>query len=100
MAIISVKKGFLFLHVVWHSLKKLHGAASQQAHQCGSITFLAGKESELVQDVEPYQLDIVGLKSLPCIGSGTRLLESGWSFLELPKVRVARQLWGYSQVLG
>lgn len=39
MTVISVEKGLLFLHVVWHSLEKLHGAASQQAHECGSITF-------------------------------------------------------------
>lgn len=82
MTVISVKKGLLFLHVARHSVKKLHGATSQQAHQCGSIMFLAGKESELLQDVEPYWLDIVGLTSPPCIGSGTRLLESNWSFSE------------------
>uniref|UniRef100_A0A8C6LTH4 Endonuclease/exonuclease/phosphatase domain-containing protein n=1 Tax=Nothobranchius furzeri TaxID=105023 RepID=A0A8C6LTH4_NOTFU len=44
-----------------------------------SVTSLAGKEQELVAEVERYRLDIVGLTSTHCIGSGTRDLERGWT---------------------
>ena len=41
---------------------------------------LAGrKEPELVCEVERYQLVIVGLTSTNSIGSGTKLLEKGWT---------------------
>jgi len=38
-----------------------------------------GKEPELVREVEQYQLDIVGLTSTHSAGSGTKLLEKGWT---------------------
>ena len=44
-----------------------------------NVTSLAGKEPELVREVERYQLDMVGLTSLHGIGSGTKLLERGWT---------------------
>uniref|UniRef100_A0A8C6P0R9 Endonuclease/exonuclease/phosphatase domain-containing protein n=1 Tax=Nothobranchius furzeri TaxID=105023 RepID=A0A8C6P0R9_NOTFU len=44
-----------------------------------NVTSLAGKEPELVAEVERYRLDIVGLTSTHCIGSGTRDLERGWT---------------------
>lgn len=36
-------------------------------------------EQEPVQEVEWNQLDIVGLTSTHCSGSGTRFLERGWT---------------------
>ena len=44
-----------------------------------NITSLAGKEPELVREVERYQLDMVGLTSTHSTGSGTKLLERGWT---------------------
>ncbi|XP_037550102.1 cadherin-8 [Nematolebias whitei] len=38
-----------------------------------------GKEPEIVHEVEMYQLDIVGLTYMYCMGSGTNLLERGWT---------------------
>ena len=43
------------------------------------VTSLAGKKPELVREEERYQLDIVGLTSTHSTGSGTKLLERGWS---------------------
>uniref|UniRef100_A0A8C6K918 Endonuclease/exonuclease/phosphatase domain-containing protein n=1 Tax=Nothobranchius furzeri TaxID=105023 RepID=A0A8C6K918_NOTFU len=44
-----------------------------------NITSLAGKEQELVAEVQRYRLDIVGLTSTHSIGSGTQVLERGWT---------------------
>ena len=44
-----------------------------------NVTSLAGKEPELVREVERYQLDMVGLTSTHSTGSGTKLLERGWT---------------------
>ncbi|KAI3355458.1 hypothetical protein L3Q82_018295, partial [Scortum barcoo] len=38
-----------------------------------------GKEPELVREVERYRLEIVGLTSTHSLGSGTQLLERGWT---------------------
>ena len=48
---------------------------------CGTwnVTSLVGKELELVEEVERFRLDIVGLTSTHSIGSGTQVLERGWS---------------------
>lgn len=62
-----------------------------------NITSLAGKEAELVQGVERYQLNIAGLTSTHCSGSGFRLLQRGWT-PELSPVRGTGRMWGYSQV--
>jgi len=43
-----------------------------------NVTLLVGKKPELVCEVEWYQLEIVGLISTHCIGSGTKLLDRGW----------------------
>uniref|UniRef100_A0A3B5B7Z8 Ig-like domain-containing protein n=1 Tax=Stegastes partitus TaxID=144197 RepID=A0A3B5B7Z8_9TELE len=43
-----------------------------------NVTLMGEKESELVWEVERYQLDIVGLTSTHSLGSGTQLLERGW----------------------
>ncbi|KAK3571606.1 hypothetical protein QTP86_015341 [Hemibagrus guttatus] len=44
-----------------------------------NVTSLGGKEPELVREVERYQLEIVGLASMHSLGSGTQLLERGWT---------------------
>ena len=38
-----------------------------------------GKEPELVREAERYRLEIVGLTSTHSSGSGTSLLERGWT---------------------
>ena len=45
-----------------------------------NVTSLMGKELELVQEVERYQLDIVGVTSMHIWGSGTSFFERGWAF--------------------
>ncbi|KAK3538840.1 hypothetical protein QTP86_015967 [Hemibagrus guttatus] len=44
-----------------------------------NVTSLGGKEPELVREVERYRLEIVGLASTHSLGSGTQLLERGWT---------------------
>ena len=44
-----------------------------------NVTSLGGKEPELVREVERYWLDLVGLASMHSIGSGSKLLERGWT---------------------
>ena len=46
-----------------------------------TVTSLVGKEPELLCEVERYRLDIVGFTSTCSMGSGTNLLESGWTLL-------------------
>jgi len=67
-----------------------------------NVTSLVGKEPELVREVEQYQLDMVGLTSMHSTGSGTKLLERGWtlSFSRVAQGVSARRVWGYSQVSG
>ncbi|KAI3365932.1 hypothetical protein L3Q82_009701 [Scortum barcoo] len=54
-----------------------------------NVTSLGGKEPELVREVERYRLEIVRLTSTHSLGSGTQLLERGWTLppllLELPR---------------
>ncbi|KAI3369110.1 hypothetical protein L3Q82_026075, partial [Scortum barcoo] len=45
----------------------------------GMSPALGGKEPELVREVERYRLEIVGLTSTHSLGSGTQLLERGWT---------------------
>ncbi|TWW73491.1 hypothetical protein D4764_15G0008850 [Takifugu flavidus] len=44
-----------------------------------NIISLAGKELELVGDVEHYRLDMVGLTSTHSVGSGTQVFEVSWT---------------------
>ena len=44
-----------------------------------NVTSLVGKEPELVREVEKFWLDIVSLTSTHSKGSGTSLLERGWT---------------------
>ncbi|KAI3365242.1 hypothetical protein L3Q82_010334 [Scortum barcoo] len=43
------------------------------------VTSLVGKELELVEEVERFPLDIVGLTSTDSASSGTKILERGWT---------------------
>ncbi|KAK3528665.1 hypothetical protein QTP70_007204 [Hemibagrus guttatus] len=64
-----------------------HGRGPQQpkpwtknlAFGTWNVTSLGGKEPELVREVERYRLEIVGLASTHSLGSGTQLLERGWT---------------------
>ncbi|XDV39761.1 hypothetical protein PO909_008951 [Leuciscus waleckii] len=52
-----------------------------------NVTYLAGKEPEIVREVQRFRLEIVGITSTHGLGSGTTLLERGWTLyhiLELP----------------
>ncbi len=40
---------------------------------------LGGKETEIVREVERFRLEIVGITSTHGLGSGTTLLERGWT---------------------
>ncbi len=44
-----------------------------------NVTSLAGKEPEIVREVERFRLEIVGITSTHGWGSGTTLLERGWT---------------------
>jgi len=44
-----------------------------------SHTFLGGKEPKIVCEVERFRLEIVGITSMHGLGSGTTLLERGWT---------------------
>ncbi|KAK3529892.1 hypothetical protein QTP86_007210 [Hemibagrus guttatus] len=64
-----------------------HGRGAQQpkpwtknlAFGTWNVTSLGGKAPELVREVERYRLEIVGLASTHSLGSGTQLLERGWT---------------------
>ncbi|KAK3506799.1 hypothetical protein QTP70_028368, partial [Hemibagrus guttatus] len=55
------------------TLDKESGFWDMECHLTG------GKEPKLVREVERYWLEIVGLASMHSLGSGTQLLERGWS---------------------
>ncbi|TWW62565.1 hypothetical protein D4764_04G0012120 [Takifugu flavidus] len=59
----------------WRSDPRLH----KLALGTWNVTSLVGKEPELVCEVEKFRLDIVGLTSTHNKGSGTSLLERGWT---------------------
>ncbi|TWW53253.1 hypothetical protein D4764_0018200 [Takifugu flavidus] len=59
----------------WRSDSRLH----KLALGTWNVTSLVGKEPELVREVEKFRLDIVGLTSTHGMGSGTSLLERGWT---------------------
>ena len=44
-----------------------------------NVTSLGGKELELVHEVERYRLDLVGFTSMHSVGSGSKLLDRGWT---------------------
>lgn len=59
-----------------------------------NVTSLVGKELELEQEVEQYQLDTTGLWN--------QILERGGllPFPELPTVKGVERVWGYLQASG
>ncbi|TWW61044.1 hypothetical protein D4764_05G0011340 [Takifugu flavidus] len=59
----------------WRSDPRLH----KLARGTWNVTSLVGKEPELVRKVEKFRLDIVGLTLTHSKGSGTSLLERGWT---------------------
>ncbi|TWW76582.1 hypothetical protein D4764_13G0012440 [Takifugu flavidus] len=59
-----------------------------------NVTSLVGKEPELVREVEKFRLDIVGLTSTHSKGSGTSLLERGWTLYHSGVADVERQRAG------
>ncbi|TWW59961.1 R2 Retrovirus-related Pol polyprotein from type I retrotransposable element [Takifugu flavidus] len=59
----------------WRSDPRLH----KLALGTWNVTSLVVKEPELVREVEKFRLDIVGLTSTHGKGSGTSLLERGWT---------------------
>ena len=65
-----------------------------------NITSLEGKE--LVQEMERYQLDLVGLTSTHSWGSGSKILDSCWTlfFSGVAKGVRCRGVWGHSQAPG
>ena len=44
-----------------------------------NVPLLAGKEPEIVCEVDRFRLEIVGITSTHGLGSGTTLLERGWT---------------------
>ena len=46
---------------------------------CGTLPLWWEKERELVREVKRNQLDVVGLNWMNSLGSGTNLLERGWT---------------------
>ncbi|KAK3521244.1 hypothetical protein QTP70_001556 [Hemibagrus guttatus] len=78
-----------------------------------NVTSLRGKEPELVREVERYWLEIVGLASMHSLGSGTQLLERGWTlfYSKVPRgerrragvglfiaPQLSRHVWEFSPV--
>ena len=59
-----------------------------------NVTLLGGKEPELVQEVEQCRLERVGLTSTHSLGSGTQLLEKGWTIFYSGVVRSERRRAG------
>ncbi|KAI3354823.1 hypothetical protein L3Q82_004628 [Scortum barcoo] len=57
------------------SLDQNSGNRDMECHHLAA----GGKEPELVREVERYRLEIVGLTSTHSLGSGTQLLERGWT---------------------
>ncbi|TWW77402.1 putative RNA-directed DNA polymerase from transposon BS [Takifugu flavidus] len=55
------------------------GANGKLALGMWNVTSLMGKDPELVREVDKFRLDIVGLPSTDSKGSGTSLLDRGWT---------------------
>uniref|UniRef100_A0A671TEK4 Reverse transcriptase domain-containing protein n=1 Tax=Sparus aurata TaxID=8175 RepID=A0A671TEK4_SPAAU len=59
-----------------------------------------GKEPELVREVERYWLEIVGLNSTHRLGSGTQLLERGWTLFYSGVARGERRRAGVGLLIA
>ncbi|TWW64942.1 hypothetical protein D4764_22G0005890 [Takifugu flavidus] len=71
---------------VWIGLRTKTGALAGSdprlwtlASGTWNVTSLAGKELELMGKVERFQIDMVGLTLTHSVGSGTQVLEGGWT---------------------
>ncbi|KAM8884759.1 uncharacterized protein ACB058_000780 [Synchiropus picturatus] len=84
------------------------GRGARRPGSCGhslalgtwNVTSLEGKEPELVQEAERYRLDIVGLSSTHSLGSGTQLLEKGWTLYFSGVVRGERRRAGVGLLIA
>uniref|UniRef100_A0A7N8XDS0 Endonuclease/exonuclease/phosphatase domain-containing protein n=1 Tax=Mastacembelus armatus TaxID=205130 RepID=A0A7N8XDS0_9TELE len=65
-----------------------------------NVTSLGGKEPELVREVERYRLEIVGLTSTHSLGSGTQLLERGWTLFYSGVARGERRRAGVGLLIA
>ena len=65
-----------------------------------NVTSLMGKEPELVREVERYRLEIVGLTSTHSSGSGTSLLERGWTLFYAGVAPGERRRAGVGLLIG
>uniref|UniRef100_A0A671WJG1 Reverse transcriptase domain-containing protein n=1 Tax=Sparus aurata TaxID=8175 RepID=A0A671WJG1_SPAAU len=65
-----------------------------------NVTSLGGKEPELVREVERYRLEIVGLTSTHSMGSGTQLLERGWTLFHSGVARGERRRAGVGLLIA
>ncbi|KAM8749158.1 craniofacial development protein 2-like [Acanthopagrus schlegelii] len=65
-----------------------------------NVTSLGGKEPELVREVERYRLEIVGLSSTHSLGSGTELLERGWTLFYSGVARGERRRAGVGLLIA
>uniref|UniRef100_A0A671TZG4 Reverse transcriptase domain-containing protein n=1 Tax=Sparus aurata TaxID=8175 RepID=A0A671TZG4_SPAAU len=65
-----------------------------------NVTSLGGKEPELVREVERYRLEIVGLTSTHSLGSGTQLLERGWTLFHSGVARGERRRAGVGLLIA
>ena len=65
-----------------------------------NVTSLLGKEPELVCKAERFWLDIVGLTSTHGLGSGTSLLERGWTLFHSGGTRGERHRAGVSILIA
>ncbi|KAK3574627.1 hypothetical protein QTP86_011543 [Hemibagrus guttatus] len=77
-------KGFVVYHdptTKWKSYNVLyvHLVPENWRHRGPTLVGWGGGEPELVREVERYWLEIVGLASTHSLGSGTQLLERGWT---------------------
>merc|ERR1712035_64070 len=65
-----------------------------------NVTSLGGKEPELVREVERFRLEIVGLTSTHSLGSGTQLLERGWTLFYSGVARGERRRAGVGLLIA
>uniref|UniRef100_A0A671UP04 Reverse transcriptase domain-containing protein n=1 Tax=Sparus aurata TaxID=8175 RepID=A0A671UP04_SPAAU len=65
-----------------------------------NVTSLGGKEPELVREAERYRLEIVGLTSTHSLGSGTQLLERGWTLFHSGVARGERRRAGVGLLIA
>uniref|UniRef100_A0A671XIA7 Endonuclease/exonuclease/phosphatase domain-containing protein n=1 Tax=Sparus aurata TaxID=8175 RepID=A0A671XIA7_SPAAU len=65
-----------------------------------NVTSLGGKEPELVREIERYRLELFGLTSTHSLGSGTQLLERGWTLFYSGVARGERRRAGVGLLIA